>query len=169
MNGYVQSDLDGLRSRKWTVSVSFLYQLSIQYSQRYELLLNIFSTQKFLWSIWWHYIYTLHFIQHRFEGIKEESKIEWGILPKVKMRSLGLQWSRNLSNHISILMLLQHIYSLFSIFISIWPIYFFFSQPPCCSTCFTLPFDMFYIPRGGGWSLELVNKLDNLKVLRFRT
>lgn len=169
MNGYVQNDLDGLRSRKWTVSVSFLfYQLNIQYRQRYELLLNIFSTQKFLWSLWWQYIYTFHFIQHRFWGIKEESKIEWEISPKVKMRSLGLQWSRNLSNHISILMLLQHIYSLFSMFISIWPIYF-FSQPPCCSTCFTLSFDIFYIPRGGGWSLELVNKLNNLKVLRFRT
>ena len=154
MNGYVQSDLDGLRSRKWTVSVSFLYQLSIQYSQRYELLLNIFSTQKFLWSIWWHYIYTLHFIQHRFEGIKEESKIEWGISPKVKMRSLGLQWSRNLSNHISILMLLQRVYSLFSIFISIWPIYFFFHNPHvvapvshCLLICSTYPEE-----EGGVWN-----------------
>ena len=61
-----------------------------------------------------------------FWGIKE-SKIEWEISPRVKMRSLGLQWNRNLSNHISILMLLQHINSLFSIFISILSMYFFHS------------------------------------------
>ena len=146
--------------------------------------LVFFSTQKFLWSIWWQYIHTFHFIQRQFWGIKT-SKIEWEISPRVKMRSLGLQWNRNLSNHISILMLLQHIYSLFSIFTSIWSIYFFHSphvEAPVwldnpistgpdalVSKSFTLSFDIFYIPRVGGWSLELVNKFNNMKVLRFRT
>lgn len=157
--------------------------------------LVFFSTQKFLWSSWWNYIYTFHFNQCQYWGVVRRVQNRMRNLTKSKNEILrtSVTWTLgelessvnwNMSSHISIL-LSQHKYSLLSIFTSIWSIYFFHSphvaapvwlhnpistRPDALvSNSFTLPFDIFYIPRVGGWSLELVNKFNNMNVLRFRT
>ena len=140
--------------------------------------LVFFSTQKFLWSSWWNYIYTFHFNQCQYLGVVRRVQNRMRNLTKSKNEILGtsVTWSLselessvnwNMSSHISILYHNINIhYSPYSLVSGSSII----SQPPCfsshlmwqsktslswyCNFKFIhIAFGIFHIPREGGqWS-----------------